>query len=96
MCSIHPALLEMELFAFHSNFQEINTRFSVCGDKDVASLLHHEQPESKDSGEATRKGRISGACKVQGCLKKFKVNFCLCKQSIFKILLEETSTWLRA
>lgn len=65
----------MELFALHSNFRAINTRFSVCGDKDVASLPHHMQPESKDSSEEMWKGRISGACKVQGCLKNLKSTF---------------------
>lgn len=54
----------------------------------MASLLQSMQPESKDSSGETRKGWISGASKFKAALKKFKISFCLSKQSIFKILLE--------
>lgn len=75
MCSVRLALLE--LFALHSNFQEINTRFGAHGEKDVASLLHSMQSESKDSSEATQKDLISGACKFRAAEKTLNSTFAL-------------------
>lgn len=74
----------MELFALHSNFRAINTRFSVCGDKDVASLLHHMQPESKGSMKQRGRAGFQELVKFKAALKNLKSTFAFVNRAFSK------------